>query len=219
MPSPPMWDTLGINPIPITSQLYPGFLYCTSQGPSPQYPHFMFDGWTHSGFPVIGLANQDPGHCWSSYDIYIPIPHSPQTPQLCGKHKNHQKSTIIHHPKHFNHHFSGICPSHGSWWAKRAMGQVSRPRRDGSAWGSKSADASPCRPPDVPCLGAQDHQFLGMVRLKKCGFRMNWKQRHLGDMIWIRFKRRLQMKTWLEGEITWVRRDFWRDLEKQTWRI
>lgn len=27
--------------------------------------------------------------------------------------------------------------------------------------------------PDVPCLGAQDHQFLGMVRLKKCGFRMN----------------------------------------------
>ena len=85
---------------------------------------------------------------------------------IAPKRRNYLVNTKIHpkihhHPpsqSHFNHHFSGISPRHGSFfWA---MGQVSRPRRDGSAWGSKSADASPCRPPDVLCLGAQDHQFF-----------------------------------------------------------
>ena len=46
---------------------------------------------------------------------------------------------------HFNHPSAAISPLIRD-------GQVSGPRRDGSGSDSKSADASPCRPPDVPYL-------------------------------------------------------------------
>ena len=128
----------------------------------------------------------------------------------------------IYLPTKLNHCFASFFPASQRPPPKprpkssELLGQVSRPRRDGSASGSKSADASPCRPLDALCLGAGILEFFNpnsfipyswpsFVNIPAPTGHLGWFELEVLIGLQIKHERKNQ-------ENTWVRRDFCRIL-------